>query len=153
MFSTDPQVDPVGSCVGQKGSRVERIVSELQGEKIDIIPYSTDPIEFIANSLSAAKVIMVQVNEAEKIAKVIVPDNQLSLAIGVRGINAKLAARLTGWKIDIKNQSQAQEIFEELAKQQEEEALAAQEAQDYEEQYDAEREEIPSEETSLEEQE
>ena len=153
VFSTDPQVDPVGSCVGQKGSRVERIVSELQGEKIDIIPYSTDPIEFIANSLSAAKVIMVQVNEAEKIAKVIVPDNQLSLAIGVRGINAKLAARLTGWKIDIKNQSQAQEIFEELAKQQEEEALAAQEAQDYEEQYDAEREEIPSEETSLEEQE
>ena len=96
---------------------------------------------------------MVQVNEAEQIAKVIVPDNQLSLAIGVRGINAKLAARLTGWKIDIKNQSQAQEIFEELAKQQEEEALAAQEAQEYEEQYDAEGEEIPSEETSLEEQE
>jgi len=122
VFSTDPQVDPVGSCVGQKGSRVERIVNELMGEKIDIIPYSADPIEFIANSLSAAKVIMVQVNELERIAKVIVPDNQLSLAIGVRGINAKLAARLTGWKIDIKNQSQAQEIFEELAKQQQEDA-------------------------------
>ena len=117
VFSTDPQVDPVGSCVGPKGSRVEQIVRELQGEKIDIIAYSNDPIEFIANSLSATKVIMVQVNEADHVAKVIVPDNQLSLAIGIKGINAKLAARLTGWKIDIKNQSQAQDLFEELARQ------------------------------------
>ena len=124
VYSTDPQVDPVGSCVGPKGSRVEQIVRELQGEKIDIIAYSNDPIEFIANSLSATKVIMVQVNETERIAKVIVPDNQLSLAIGIKGINAKLAARLTGWKIDIKNQSQAQEIFEELARQQADEEYA-----------------------------
>jgi len=121
VISTDPDVDPVGSCVGPKGSRVERIVQELQGEKIDVIAYSSDPIEFIANSLSATKVIMVQVNEDDKIAKVIVPDNQLSLAIGIKGINAKLAARLTGWKIDIKSQSQAQDVFEELARMQSEE--------------------------------
>ncbi len=117
VYSSDPQVDPVGSCVGPKGSRVERIVDELQGEKIDIIPWSADPIEFIANSLSAAKVIMVQINEEERAAKVVVPDHQLSLAIGMRGINAKLAARLTGWKTDIKSQSQAQEMYEELLNQ------------------------------------
>lgn len=129
VYSTDPQVDAVGSCVGPKGSRVERIVAELGGEKIDIIPWSPDPIDFIANSLSAAKVIMVQINEEEKAAKVIVPDNQLSLAIGMKGINAKLAARLTGWKIDIKSQTHAQEMYEELAAQEEQERLAAQEAQ------------------------
>ncbi len=117
VYSSDPQVDAVGSCVGPKGSRVERIVEELNGEKIDIIPWSADPIEFIAASLSAAKVIMVQINEAERAAKVVVPDNQLSLAIGMKGINAKLAARLTGWKTDIKSQSQAQELYEELLEQ------------------------------------
>lgn len=117
VYSTDPQVDPVGACVGPKGTRVERVVEELRGEKIDIIPWSEDPIEFIANSLSAAKVIMVQINEEERAAKVVVPDNQLSLAIGMRGINAKLAARLTGWKTDIKSQSQAQELYEELLEQ------------------------------------
>ena len=117
VYSSDSQVDAVGACVGPKGSRVERIVEELQGEKIDIIPWSADPIEFIANSLSAAKVIMVQINEEERAAKVVVPDHQLSLAIGMRGINAKLAARLTGWKTDIKSQSQAQELYEELLNQ------------------------------------
>ncbi len=117
VYSNDPQVDAVGACVGPKGSRVERIVDELQGEKIDIIPWSADPIEFIANSLSAAKVIMVQINEEERAAKVVVPDHQLSLAIGMRGINAKLAARLTGWKTDIKSQSQAQEIYDQLLNQ------------------------------------
>ena len=113
VYSTDP----LGACVGPKGTRVERVVEELRGEKIDIIPWSEDPIEFIANSLSAAKVIMVQINEEERAAKVVVPDNQLSLAIGMRGINAKLAARLTGWKTDIKSQSQAQELYEELLEQ------------------------------------
>lgn len=117
VYSADPQVDAVGSCVGQKGSRVEKIVQELRGEKIDIIPWSPDDIEFIANSLSAARVSMVQINQDERAAKVIVPDNQLSLAIGMRGINAKLAAKLTGWKIDIKSQSQAQELYDELAYQ------------------------------------
>lgn len=130
VYSSDPQVDAVGSCVGPKGSRVERIVEELNGEKIDIIPWSADPIEFIAASLSAAKVIMVQINESERAAKVVVPDNQLSLAIGMRGINAKLAARLTGWKTDIKSQSQAQELYEELLEQermeQEQQELAMQ---------------------------
>ncbi len=124
VYSTDPQVDPVGSCVGPKGSRVERVVDELQGEKIDIIAWSADPIEFIANSLSAAKVIMVQINEEERAAKVVVPDHQLSLAIGMRGINAKLAARLTGWKTDIKSQTQAQEMYDELLGRVEEEMNA-----------------------------
>ncbi len=123
VYSTDPQIDPVGSCVGPKGSRVERIVDELQGEKIDIIAWSADPIEFIANSLSAAKVIMVQINEEERAAKVVVPDHQLSLAIGMRGINAKLAARLTGWKTDIKSQSQAQEMYDELLSRAEEQMM------------------------------
>lgn len=117
VYSVDDQVDAVGSCVGPKGSRVEQIVDELRGEKIDIIPWSSDPIEFIAASLSAAKVIMVQINEDEHAAKVIVPDNQISLAIGMKGINAKLAARLTGWKTDIKSQSQAQEMYDELLEQ------------------------------------
>lgn len=122
VHSTDAQVDPVGSCVGPKGSRIERIVEELRGEKIDVIAWSADPIEFIANSLSAAKVIMVQINEQERAAKVVVPDHQLSLAIGMRGINAKLAARLTGWKTDIKSQSQAQEMYDELLSRAEEES-------------------------------
>ena len=113
----DEQVDAVGSCVGPKGSRVEQIVEELRGEKIDIIPWSSDVIEFVAASLSAAKVLMVQINEEEHAAKVIVPDNQLSLAIGMRGINAKLAARLTGWKTDIKSQTQAQEMYDEMIEQ------------------------------------
>jgi len=106
VHSDDENVDPVGSCVGQKGSRIDRIVSELGNEKIDVIPWSSDPIEFIANSLRPAKVLMVQINENEKAAKVVVPDYQLSLAIGREGQNARLAAKLTGWKIDIKSQSQ-----------------------------------------------
>ena len=92
-------------------------MEELRGEKIDIIPWSSDVIEFVAASLSAAKVLMVQINEEEHAAKVIVPDNQLSLAIGMRGINAKLAARLTGWKTDIKSQTQAQEMYDEMIEQ------------------------------------
>ena len=106
VHSDDDNIDQVGSCVGQKGSRIDRVVAELGNEKIDVIPWSSDPIEFIANSLRPAKVLMVQINESEKAAKVVVPDYQLSLAIGREGQNARLAAKLTGWKIDIKSQSQ-----------------------------------------------
>ena len=107
VFSTDPQVDAVGACVGPRGARVERIVNELHNEKIDIIGYDSDSAIYIAKALSPAKVLMVYVNEEEKAARVIVPDSQLSLAIGKEGQNARLAAKLTGWKIDIKSQSQA----------------------------------------------
>lgn len=106
VFSKNDNVDPVGSCVGPKGMRVQNIVQELKGEKIDIVKWSSDPAEFIANALSPAKVLSVDVFPAEKIARVVVPDYQLSLAIGKEGQNARLAAKLTGWKIDIKNESQ-----------------------------------------------
>ena len=111
VYSSDEAIDPVGACVGQRGTRVERIVEELKGEKIDIIKWNADPIDYIANSLSPARVIMVQVLEDEHAARVIVPDSQLSLAIGKEGQNARLAAKLTGWKIDIKSQSQAQALL------------------------------------------
>ena len=106
VWSRDDDVDPVGACVGQRGSRVEHVVAELGAERIDIVPWSEDPAEFIANALSPAKVSMVRLNERDKIARIIVADNQLSLAIGREGQNARLAAKLTGWKIDIKSQSQ-----------------------------------------------
>lgn len=109
VFAKDPNVDPLGACVGFKGSRVKVIVDELKGEKIDIVIWSKDIGEFIANSLSPSKVIDVIVNEKEKSAIVIVPDYQLSLAIGKEGQNARLAARLTNWKIDIKSESQYKE--------------------------------------------
>jgi len=107
VFSRDPNVDPVGACVGPKGVRVQTIVTELKGEKIDIVNYSTDPQEFVANALSPAKVLEVYPKLNEKVAIVVVPDYQLSLAIGKEGQNARLAAKLTGWKIDIKSESQA----------------------------------------------
>lgn len=106
VYSADQQVDPVGACVGQRGIRVERIVEELGTEKIDVIEWSADPVTYIANALSPARVLMVSANEEDKFARVIVPDNQLSLAIGKEGQNARLAAKLTNWKIDIKSQSQ-----------------------------------------------
>ncbi|WP_404450102.1 transcription termination factor NusA [Sutcliffiella horikoshii] len=106
----NPEVDPVGACVGPKGQRVQAIVNELKGEKIDIVKWSKDPVEFVANALSPSKVLEVQVNEEEKATTVIVPDYQLSLAIGKRGQNARLAAKLTGWKIDIKSESEAEEL-------------------------------------------
>ncbi len=111
VYSEDENVDPVGACVGQKGSRIDRIVAELGNEKIDVIPWSADPVEYIANSLRPAKVLMVRINEEEKSAKVIVPDYQLSLAIGREGQNARLAAKLTGWKIDIKSQTQIEQTL------------------------------------------
>lgn len=107
VYSRDPNVDPVGACVGPKGSRVQTIVTELKGEKIDIINYSNDPEVYVANALSPAKVIGVYPKQEEKVALVVVPDYQLSLAIGKEGQNARLAAKLTGWKIDIKSESQA----------------------------------------------
>lgn len=114
VHSTDEQVDAVGACVGQRGVRVERIVSELHNEKMDIIEWDADIAVYIAKALGPAKVTMVFINEAEKAARVIVPNSQLSLAIGKEGQNARLAAKLTGWKIDIKSQSQAEEEFAEL---------------------------------------
>jgi len=113
VFSRDPNVDPVGACVGQKGTRVQAIVDELRGEKIDIIKWSSAPEEYIASSLSPAKVVRVDVNEDERAARVIVPDFQLSLAIGKEGQNARLAAKLTGWKIDIKSESQLRAAIEQ----------------------------------------
>lgn len=110
VHSSDMMIDPVGACVGQRGGRVDRVVSELKGEKIDIIKWSSDPAEFVANALNPAHVLSVFVAENEKACRVIVPDNQLSLAIGKEGQNARLAAKLTGWKIDIKSQSQAAEM-------------------------------------------
>ncbi|RKD27744.1 NusA antitermination factor [Caminicella sporogenes DSM 14501] len=113
VYSSDLDVDPVGACVGQKGARVQNIVDELRGEKIDIIKWSENPSEFISNSLSPSKVEKVIINEEEKSALVIVPDYQLSLAIGKEGQNARLAAKLTGWKIDIKSLSQFEESLVE----------------------------------------
>ena len=107
VYSADENVDPVGACVGHKGLRVQMIVNELRGEKIDIVRWSDNPEEYIANALSPAKVIAVEVFEDEKASRVIVPDYQLSLAIGREGQNARLAAKLTGWKIDIKSETQA----------------------------------------------
>ncbi len=101
VISTQDGIDPIGSCVGQKGSRVQTVMAELSGEKIDIIEFSDDPVKFIANALSPAKIINVQLDEANKEAKVGVLEDQLSLAIGKAGQNVRLAARLTGWKIDI----------------------------------------------------
>lgn len=116
VSSTDPNVDPVGACVGLNGIRVNSIVEELRGEKIDIINWDDNPAYLIENALSPAKVICVVADEDEREAQVIVPDYQLSLAIGKEGQNARLAARLTGYKIDIKSETQAREmgLFEEL---------------------------------------
>lgn len=109
VWSNDPDVDPVGACVGMNGARVDSIVEELRGEKIDIINWSDNPALLIENALSPAKVISVMADPEEKTAMVIVPDFQLSLAIGKEGQNARLAARLTGFKIDIKSETQARE--------------------------------------------
>jgi N utilization substance protein A len=112
VYSSDENVDPVGACVGVNGTRVNAIVDELNGEKIDIIKWSENPAQLIENALSPAKVIGVIADEDEKTAQVIVPDYQLSLAIGKSGQNARLAARLTNYKIDIKSETQARESGE-----------------------------------------
>lgn len=102
VYATDSSVDAVGACVGNRGARVNGIISEVGGEKIDIIPWHEDPLEYIARALLPAKVVMVEAKEDERLARVVVMDDQLSLAIGREGVNARLAAKLTGWKIDIK---------------------------------------------------
>lgn len=112
VYSQDKTVDAIGACVGNRGARVNAVVSELGGEKIDIIPWCEDQLEFIAMALSPAKVLMVQANYDEKTAKVIVPDDKLSLAIGKDGQNARLAAKLTGWKIDVKSYTQSKSMPE-----------------------------------------
>ena len=109
VYSADPEIDPIGACVGPRGGRVASIVNELGGEKIDIIKYSEDPEQYIASALSPAEVVSVEVLEEGRSCRVIVPDSQLSLAIGKEGQNARLAARLTGYKIDIKSESAAGE--------------------------------------------
>lgn len=110
VYSTDPNVDPVGACVGRNGERVNVIVNDLQGEKIDIIAWREDPAELIRNALSPSEVLSVTIGEDGKSARVVVPDYQLSLAIGKEGQNARLAAKLTGFKIDIKSETQAKEM-------------------------------------------
>ncbi len=111
VYSRDENIDPVGSCVGQKGVRIQNIINELNGEKIDVIEWNEDPAIYIAAALLPAQVMAVDIKEEEKFAQVIVPDDQLSLAIGKSGQNARLAAKLTNWKIDIKSESQIREIL------------------------------------------
>ena len=112
--SLDPRLDPVGACVGPKGSRVRTVVSELRGERVDVILWDADPSRYVANALSPAKVTRVLIDEEKNYAGVIVPDDQLSLAIGKEGQNARLAARLTGWHIDIKSESLAADILRNI---------------------------------------
>ncbi|MBW2038660.1 MAG: transcription termination/antitermination protein NusA [Deltaproteobacteria bacterium] len=114
VYSNDPDVDPVGACVGMKGSRVQSVVQELRGEKIDIIPWSNDPAKFVCNALSPAKVSKVYINDDERYMEIVVADDQLSLAIGKRGQNVRLASKLTGWKIDIKSESKMEKLSEEV---------------------------------------
>lgn len=129
VASSDPNVDSVGACVGQRGLRVQSIIDELNGEKIDIIEWDPDPVVYISHALSPAKVIRVEINEEEQSATVVVPDHQLSLAIGREGQNARLAARLTGWKIDIKNEAQYREMLESELFSRFDQALAEEEAE------------------------
>ena len=113
VLSYDPNVDAVGACVGPRGMRIQRIVSELKGEKVDVIQWHNDPGIYVSTALSPARVILTRVDEDSHIARAIVPDNQLSLAIGKEGQNARLAAKLTGWKVDIKSDSQVRALEEE----------------------------------------
>ena len=114
VYSQNPNIDPVGSCVGQKGIRIQNIINELSGEKIDVIEWNEDPAIYISSALLPAQVMAVDIKEEEHFAQVIVPDDQLSLAIGKAGQNARLAARLTSWKIDIKSESQFREMIQKM---------------------------------------
>lgn len=129
VYSPDPNIDPVGSCVGQKGVRIQNVINELNGEKIDVIEWNEDPSIYIAASLLPAKILAVDIKQEEKFAQVIVPDDQLSLAIGKSGQNARLAARLTEWKIDIKSETQFREL---LANAQNEENKEVEESEETE---------------------
>ena len=117
VYSPDPNIDPVGSCVGAKGVRIQNVINELNGEKIDVIEWDEDPSIFIASALLPAQILAVDIKEDERFAEVIVPDDQLSLAIGKAGQNARLAAKLTNWKIDIKSESQFRQILQEQQNQ------------------------------------
>lgn len=133
VWSNDPSVDSVGACIGTRGSRIQTIVGELKNEKIDIVRYSQDPVEYIVNALSPARIISVDIladDENRKEVFVIVPDDQLSLAIGREGQNVRLAHRLTGWKIDIKSETQARAMEDEREKQMLEEMKAQEEQQE-----------------------
>ena len=120
VYSQNENIDPVGSCVGQKGIRIQNIINELNGEKIDVIEWNEDPSIYIAEALLPAQVLAVDIKDEERFAQVIVPDNQLSLAIGKGGQNAKLAARLTSWKIDIKSETQFREMLQKAQEREEE---------------------------------
>ena len=111
VYSANPDIDPVGSCVGQRGIRIQNVINELGGEKIDVIEWNPDPSIFISASLLPAQILAVDIKEEEKFAQVIVPDDQLSLAIGKAGQNVRLAAKLTNWKIDIKSETQFREML------------------------------------------
>ena len=128
VYSQDPNIDPVGSCVGQRGIRIQNVINELHGEKIDVIEWSPDISIYIAAALLPAKIMAVDSKEEEKFAQVIVPDDQLSLAIGKAGQNARLAARLTNWKIDIKSESQFRQMLEEKANSENEEKVENQDS-------------------------
>ena len=123
VYSPDPNIDPVGSCVGAKGVRIQNVINELHGEKIDVIEWDEDPSIFIASALLPAQILAVDIKEDERFAEVIVPDDQLSLAIGKAGQNARLAAKLTNWKIDIKSESQYRQILQEQQNQTETEEI------------------------------
>ena len=120
VYSPDPNIDPVGSCVGQKGVRIQNVINELNGEKIDVIEWNEDPSIYIAASLLPAQILAVDIKPEEKFAQVIVPDNQLSLAIGKAGQNVRLAAKLTNWKIDIKSETQFRTMLMENKENKEE---------------------------------
>ena len=117
VYSPNENIDPVGSCVGQKGIRIQNIINELSGEKIDVIEWNEDPSIYISAALLPAQVLAVDIHDDEKFAQVIVPDDQLSLAIGKSGQNARLAAKLTNWKIDIKSESQFRQMLEQASQE------------------------------------
>lgn len=133
VYSPDPNIDPVGSCVGAKGVRIQNVINELHGEKIDVIEWDEDPSIFIASALLPAQILAVDIKEDERFAEVIVPDDQLSLAIGKAGQNARLAAKLTNWKIDIKSESQYRQILQEQQNQTETEEIEENESKKEEE--------------------
>lgn len=117
VYSADQNIDPVGACIGNRGARINAIIDELKGEKIDVVRWSDDVFEFIAGALSPAEVISVEIDEAKKSSKVIVPDSKLSLAIGKNGVNVRLAVKLTGWKIDVISESKVKEQEQTMAEQ------------------------------------
>ena len=130
VYSPDPNIDPVGSCVGQKGVRIQNVINELNGEKIDVIEWNPDPSTFLASALLPAQIMAVDIKEEEKFAQVIVQDDQLSLAIGKSGQNVRLAAKLTGWKIDIKTETQFRELLAQKTEEPEKEESESKEVQE-----------------------